>query len=211
MNRSRLIDKLAVSLCCCFFAIISIKAQTSRFFSPAFFELSNYLTAQVVADFNGDGIADVATSNGFDPGEADILLGNGDGTFGEAQTYDLGGAGPAAIAAGDFNRDGKLDLVVADRGNDFGFGAINGNRVSVLLGNGDGTFQNSSVFGAGPFPNSVAVADFNNDGKPDIVVANDKQNIGTVSVLIGRGDGTFAHPVAYATPPPGKVGSSQRF
>src|SRR5207249_12252307 len=106
MNRSRLIDKLAVSLCCCFFAIISIKAQTSRFFSPAFFELSNYLTAQVVADFNGYGIADVATSNGFYLGEADILFGNGDGNVGETQPYELGGSGPAAIAAADCNRDG---------------------------------------------------------------------------------------------------------
>ena len=51
----------------------------------------------MVADFNGDGIPDIATCNGFDPCEANILLSNGDGTFGEAQTYDLAGANPVAL------------------------------------------------------------------------------------------------------------------
>ena len=204
MSKTRLTGKLAVSLCCCFFAITSTKAQSSRFFGSLFFETSTYVDAVVVADFNGDGIPDIATCNGFDPGEANILLSNGDGTFGEAQTYDLAGANPVAIAAGDFNRDGKLDLVVADRGNDFGIndpdaGLPGGQRVSVLLGNGDGTFQNASVFRAGPFPNSVAVADFNNNGKPDIVVANNKTNQGRVSVLFGDGHGGFSPPIGYMT------------
>ena len=116
----RLIGKLAVLLCLCCFPLASISAQAPRFFGSLFFETSTYVDAVVVADFNGDGIPDIATSNGFDPGEVNILLGNGDGTFGEAQTYDIAGANPVAIAAGDFNRDGKLDLVTADRGNDFG-------------------------------------------------------------------------------------------
>ena len=201
----RLIGKLAVLLCLCCFPLASINAQAPRFFGSLFFETSTYVDAVVVADFNGDGIPDIATSNGFDPGEVNILLGNGDGTFGEAQTYDIAGANPVAIAAGDFNRDGKLDLVTADRGNDFGIddvdaGLPGGQRVSVLLGNGDGTFQNASVFRAGPLPNSVAVADFNNDGKPDIVVANDKPNIGRVTVLFGDGHGGFSQPVVYTTP-----------
>ena len=159
MSKTRSIGKLAVSLCFCFFAIISTKAQSPRFFGSLFFETSTYVDAVVVADFNGDGIPDIATCNGFDPGEANVLLSNGDGTFGGAQTYDLAGANPVAIAEGDFNRDGKLDLVVADRGDDFSIddpdaGLPGGQRVSVLLGNGDGTFQNS-VFRAGPYPNSV--------------------------------------------------------
>ena len=205
MNKTRLLGKMAVSLCCCFFAMASAKAQSPRFFGSSFFETSTYVDAVVVADFNGDGISDIATCNGFDPGEANILIANGDGTFRDAQTYDIAGANPVAIAAGDFNRDGKVDLVIADRGNDFGSDNIDaglpgGQRVSVLLGNGDGTFQNASVFRAGPLPNSVAVADFNNDGKPDIVVANDKPNIGRVTVLFGDGHGGFSQPVVYTTP-----------
>jgi hypothetical protein len=169
MHKIRLIDKLAVFLCCCFFGITSTNAQIPRFFGSSFFETSDYETAVVVADFNGDGIPDVTACNGFDPGKADIVLGNGDGTFGEAQTYDIAGANPVAIAAGDFNRDGKIDVVIADRGNDFVLDLDSnlpgGQRVSVLLGNGDGTFQDATVWNAGPLPNSVAVADFNNDGK----------------------------------------------
>ena len=73
------------------------------------------------------------------------------------------------------------------------------NVVSVLLGNGDGTFQKQRQFPAGVFPNSVAVGDFNRDGNPDLAVANDSARFGSVSVLLGNGDGTFAAPVAYAT------------
>jgi FG-GAP-like repeat len=80
-----------------------------------------------------------------------------------------------AVAVGDFNGDGKPDLAVA---NDFD------NDVSVLLGNGDGTFQVHVDYGAGYFPLSVAVGDFNGDGKPDLAVANATSN--NVSVLLGN-------------------------
>src|SRR5260370_268992 len=79
----------------------------------------------------------------------------------------------------DFNGDGRLDLVVAN------FGSAN---VSVLLGNGDGTFQAASNFPAGSNPRSVAVGDFHGDGLPDLAVANYN---GGVRVLLGNGDGTF--------------------
>jgi FG-GAP-like repeat len=101
MTTTRSIGKLAVSLCCCLMAITSTKAQSPRFFGSSFFETSTYVDAVVVADFTGDGIPDIASCNGFDPGEANILLSNGDGTFGEAQRYDLAGANPVTIAAGD--------------------------------------------------------------------------------------------------------------
>jgi uncharacterized repeat protein (TIGR01451 family) len=85
---------------------------------------------------------------------------------------------------GDFNGDGKADLAVANGGSD---------NVSILLGNGNGTFQaavNYNVHG----PRSVAVGDFNGDGKPDLAVAN---AFGTVSILAGNGNGTFAEAVNY--------------
>src|SRR6266704_723014 len=88
--------------------------------------------------------------------------------------------GSSNIAEGDFNGDGKLDLAVTDYSN---------NNVSVLLGNGDGTFQAPRTFPVGIHPAQVAVGDFNGDGKPDLVVSNVDSN--TLSVLLGNGDGTF--------------------
>ena len=79
------------------------------------------------------------------------------------------------MTVGDFNGDGSLDLAFANQG---------GSGVSVLLGNGDGTFQALLTFGVGIAPRSVAVGDFNADGKPDLAVAN--SSIGDVSVLINN-------------------------
>jgi hypothetical protein len=73
------------------------------------------------------------------------------------------GAAPFSVAVSDFNRDGKLDLAVANYGS---------NDVSVLIGNGDGTFHDAVNYGTGMQPLSVAVGDFNGDGKLDLVVAN---------------------------------------
>jgi VCBS repeat protein/FG-GAP repeat protein len=90
------------------------------------------------------------------------------------------GSAADAVAVADFNGDGKLDLAVANNGS---------NNISVLLGNGDGTFQAAVDYGVGQAPGGMAVGDFNGDGKPDLVVAN--PTINSVSVLLGNGDGTF--------------------
>src|SRR5438093_4804085 len=84
------------------------------------------------------------------------------------------------MAIGDLNADHKPDLAVANSGS---------NTVSVLLGNGDGTFGAHTDFGTGSFPHSVAIGDLNGDSRPDLAVAN--AGAGTVSVLLGDGDGTF--------------------
>src|SRR5437870_189597 len=90
------------------------------------------------------------------------------------------GTNPQSVAAGDFNGDGRPDLAVANSGS---------SNVSVLLGNGDGTFQAARTFAAGTTPASVAVGDFNGDGVADLAVANSGSS--NVSVLLGNGDGTF--------------------
>src|SRR5262245_28668510 len=95
-------------------------------------------------------------------------------------------AGPAVfVAVGDFNGDNKPDLAVANPPNGTGTGTV-----SVLLGNGDGTFGAPQPFKAGPAPEAVVVADLDRDGKLDLVVANGG-GTNTVSVLLGNGDGTF--------------------
>jgi sugar lactone lactonase YvrE len=95
---------------------------------------------------------------------------------------------PQSVTAGDFNRDGILDLAVT---------SSVGSTVSVLLGNPNGTFQGQVTYGVGNYPSSAAVGDFNGDGFPDLAVANLLD--GTVSVLLGNGDGTFQPQVTYLT------------
>jgi hypothetical protein len=97
------------------------------------------------------------------------------------------GSSPFSVATGEFNGDDKLDLAVA---NDFS------NSVSILLGKGDGTFQQATAYSTGSGPIAVAVGDFNADGKLDLAVANNGS--GDVTVLFGNGDGTFQPGVAYS-------------
>jgi hypothetical protein len=139
----------------------------------------------VLSDFNGDGKPDIATGSGFNS-SVGLLLGNGDGTFQSPTEFATGSGTPTAVAVADFNADGKPDLVVVN-GNSLG---VNGsNTVSVLLGNGDGTFQPHVDYPTGQAPTSVAIGDFNGDGKLDLAITNQDDN--TVSILLGNGDGTF--------------------
>ena len=107
-----------------------------------------------------------------------LVQSNAIAMFGSSVNFRAGG-NPKSVAVADVNGDGKPDLIVANYGS---------NTVSVLLGNGNGTFQGAHNFSTGTQPISVAVADVNGDGKPDILVSNDLSY--TVSVLLGNGDGT---------------------
>ena len=145
--------------------------------------------AVAVGDFNGDGKADLAVGNSFD-NNVSVLLGKGDGTFQAAVNYGAGTA-PQSVAPGDFNGDGKIDLAVANYGPPQG----GGGSVSVLLGNGDGTFQSAVNYTAGFAPFEVTAGDLNGDGKADLAIANSGSN--NLSVLLGNGDGTFKAAVNY--------------
>jgi len=140
-------------------------------------------------DFNGDGRTDLAVANTGD-GAVSVLLGNGDGTFQHQVTYAVGSE-PDAIVAGDFNGDGRTDLAVVNRGRYPNFDGT----VSVLLGNGDGTFQPQVTYAVGWEPGAIAAGDFTGDGRTDLAVTNMLD--GTVSVLLGNGDGTFQPQVTY--------------
>jgi hypothetical protein len=131
------------------------------------------------ADFNGDGIPDLAVvddGNGSF-GDIAVLIGNGDGTFRAPQTFSTGRS-PSEVVVTDFNRDGVLDLAVANRDSD---------SISVLLGNGDGTFQTALTGGVGANPQTLASGDFDGDGVPDLAVANEHN----VFVMRGLGNGGF--------------------
>ncbi len=158
-------------------------ATTTVSFSQNRFFPGNLPTNVVAGDFNGDGRLDLAVANSY--GKVSILLGNGEGTFQPAVTYAVAvSLGFTFVAAGDFNGDGNLDLAVT------GLGTTNG-TVTILLGNGDGTFTpaSGSPLTVGIAPNSVAVGDFNGDGKLDLAVPNAGDN--TVSILLGNGNGSF--------------------
>jgi dienelactone hydrolase len=139
------------------------------------------------ADFNGDGKLDLAIPNSA---TVSILLGKGDGTFETRVEYSTG-QGANTVAVGDFNRDGKLDLAVAN----YGPGFLN-STVSILLGNGNGSFQPQVAYAAGVNPAGVLVGDFNRDGKLDLAVVNNNSPDG-ISILLGNGDGSFQNPVFY--------------
>ncbi len=147
---------------------------------------TNYSIGQDVnsvffADFNGDGFPDLAVAydGGDGPGGMAILLGNGDGTFKKPITYASGTPG-TNFAVLDLNHDGVLDIAMVSLDQ----------KVTVLIGKGDGTFGSPVQYsvGAGAGGGSgqaIAIADFNGDGNPDIVVG------GTTGILLGNGDGTF--------------------
>ncbi|MCY3021279.1 MAG: VCBS repeat-containing protein, partial [Planctomycetota bacterium] len=160
-----------------------------------------YTPASVaIADVSGDGIPDIVTANGS---TVSVLLGAGDGTFGAPTKTDVAGDA-SAVAAANLTGDLKADVVVNDR---------SGNTVTVLVSNGDGTFgANPQSFDTDYGPNSVAIADVDGDGIPDIVTANGDfmvsadasrtgpfSNGNSVSVLAGNGGGTFKTKQDFAT------------
>jgi VCBS repeat protein/FG-GAP repeat protein len=142
-----------------------------------------------VGDVNNDGNLDVAVVHFSSASTVSVLLGNGDGTFQDAVDYSTGPS-PNCVRMGDLNNDGKLDLVTTS-GSSY--------TASVLIGNGNGTFQNKVDYGTNPNPSSVAIGDLNGDGNADLAVGNLTvvSGLGTVSILLGDGFGTFTSNYAF--------------
>ena len=178
--------------------VLAAGASTTRaqsFATAINYSLGDNPNSGIAADFNGDGKPDLAIGNVLNK-NVGVLLNNGNGTFAGAVNYPVD-FNPESCAAADFNGDGKLDLAV---GNFLG-GPTSAGTMSILIGNGDGTFQPAVTTAVGT-PFHILAADLNADGKQDLVAASASTD--KVSVMIGNGNGTFQAPVTYS------VGSAPR-
>lgn len=146
-----------------------------------------------LADVNNDGKLDIVLSNfygNFFGGSVNVLLGNGDGTFGSSIGSYLDYYTDSMVLA-DFNGDGKLDVAQTN----YYFWTV-----TIGFGNGDGTFSYAGTLPSGGYPIRMTAGDLNGDGRPDLVTANESGAFfgnGNFSVLMNNGDGTFASPRAY--------------
>jgi hypothetical protein len=137
-----------------------------------------------VGDLNNDGKPDIVTANSLD-NSISVLLGDGKGAFGPAQKFSVGPR-PYSVALADFNGDGKLDVATANFGTDQ-YGS--GSTVGVLIGNGNGTLAAAQSYAADAGSATILAADFNGDGKVDLLTEH--QGGLSVSLRLGAGDGTF--------------------
>jgi hypothetical protein len=156
-------------------------------FNTAVLATGNNPQAVVNADINGDGKLDLIVAN-FNDNTVSVLMGNTDGSFQPRVDYATG-ANPTALVVADFNNDAKNDIAVVNN-NCPTAPCVAVGSVSVLLGNGDGTFQAHIDTNVGNSPNALATADFNKDGKQDLVISNGQDN--TISVLLGKANGSFS-------------------
>jgi hypothetical protein len=166
-------------------AAVSASSRSQKL--PRFVAHRDYLAADgpqniAMGDLNGDGIADLIVNDG-NTSNISLLLGNRNGTFQPLRLIDAGGANPFDAVIADFNGDGKNDVAVTtDSG------------VFILLGDGNGNLGAPRFFPAGTNPGHIVLADFNGDHKLDLAVTNIGSN--DVSILLGKGDGTFAEAVS---------------
>jgi hypothetical protein len=156
-------------------------AGVSVFTSVANVSAGGSAQSVAVGDFNSDGVQDIAVAN-YGPGTVSIRLGNGLGGFSGPPNISVG-PNPYLVAIGDFNNDGKQDFATANLG-------ANPGTVSIRLGDGAGNFSVKPDVGVGKNPQSVAIGDFNSDGKQDLATANVQAN--SVSIRLGDGAGNFS-------------------
>jgi hypothetical protein len=141
-------------------------------------------------DFNNDSLLDIVITNAG-TNNIGVFMGYGDGSFAAIVTYSTGASlRPLSVAVGDLNYDNQLDIIEANSGTD---------SIGVLLGNGNGTFSVVKLYpiGTGSQPYSLALSDFNNDSRLDIVVAN--HGTSNVAILFGYGNGTFGNQMNFST------------
>ena len=172
---------------------VALGRGAGAFNAPASISLGTVQPNSIAAGaFTSGGKPDIVVTDGVS--NIEMLFHNGDGTFQKPIAYPTGGTKPSFVVTGDFNGDQKLDVAVANAGS---------NNISILPGFGDSSFNNPILTAVGPNPVGLVAGDFNGDGKLDLAVANGGTfstagtNLGSVSVLLGKGDGTFQAAVNY--------------
>ncbi|MDB6121118.1 MAG: putative Ig proteinputative calcium-binding proteinFG-GAP repeat protein [Pedosphaera sp.] len=184
-----------IQLMLCILCLVALPARAQVVTFAVSYSSTNYTTGDApsgiwLGNLRGHAnFRDMAVAN-YNDGTLGVRLCQDDGTFGALTTYSVG-LNPAAVMAGDFNRDGFEDIAVANSGT---------NTISILKNQGNGTLGTATNFVVGstanPNPVAIAVGDFNRDNKLDLVVANYSEN--SVSILRGLGNGVFAAATNYA-------------
>jgi beta-lactam-binding protein with PASTA domain len=168
------------------------------FGAPTIIPTGDTILAIGAGNIRGNGKTDIAVvgvlSGTSSMQTITVYENDGSGNFTGGPSVTSTGVSPTSMVVADFNGDGKSDLALANSG---------GNNVTILLGDGKGSFTQAASPQTGSSPSSIAVGDFNGDGIPDLAVANSGDN--TVTILQGNGDGTFT---AAATPPTGNAPSA---
>ena len=146
-------------------------------------------TGITLADMNGDGALDLVVAENVTSSVA-ISLGNGDGTFQPPHAFAVGGLA-TAVAVGDFNGDGKMDVAATV------YAVADGQAgdIAVLLGNGRGKLGAATLYPMGAMPSAIIARDADGDGKLDLAAISKDGNC--LTTLGGNGDGTFAAGVSY--------------
>jgi VCBS repeat protein/FG-GAP repeat protein len=170
---------------------VLLGSGNGAFLPPLAIEAGTFPYAVAASDFDRDGRLDLAVASTGDA-RVSIFSGNGDGTFGPSTDYPVGANWAVSLAVSDFNGDAKPDVAVSSAFTD---------NVSVLLSKPGGGFHSAARFGTGKQPYAIVTGDFDDDGELDLAVANTGSTVsalpGTISVLLGNGDGSFGPAVDY--------------
>lgn len=171
---------------------VLINQGPGTFATPLTTDVFNEPSHSTAADFNSDGLPDLAITTGDLPGEVKLYLNDvtKPGTFLPGSSFALGDFPPDDLESGDFNADGHADLALPE--SDF-----DGSHVWVLLGDNNGNFQASVKYAVDSEPVDLAIGDLNGDQMPDLLTANG--SAGNLSLMLNQGDGTFAPAVHYHT------------
>jgi hypothetical protein len=174
------------------FIQVGVGSGTGTFALAPAVDVGRFTSRPIVADFDGDGKADLAVTDAFG-GNVLLLRGNGDGTFAAALSF-AAGVSPESLAAGDFNGDGLADLAVGNRSD---------NTAQVFPGDATLGLGTPLTLATATDPASLAAADFTGDGFLDLLVGasgGTGATAGALQTFVGNGDGTFAAPVETASP-----------